>query len=135
VVTIQECKGWQLTLGGEGWGDLQGGTHRGLLGYKEYDGYRGVHLPFLFKLYASLMHCSKWMTHVPLTQTHKDRVGYHRGNMPLPTAYLHSTLHCHCSPLTPCHVHSDYGNVSWENTGIPLDGPLQRGTLRASGQH
>lgn len=51
--------------------------------------------------------------------------------MPLPLVYLHSTLQSHCSLLRLCHVHSDYVG-SWENTGIALDGPLKKETLRAS---
>lgn len=68
--TIQECKGWRLTLGGEGWEDCGEGYSGDFLGTRSMMGrYRGVHLPFLFKPCACLMHCPKWMIHAPLTQT------------------------------------------------------------------
>lgn len=47
-------------------------------------------------------------------------------------AYLHSTLHRHCSLPTPCHVHSDYdgllgkhrNTIRWTLTKRNLQGLL-----------
>lgn len=63
------------------------------------------------------------------SNTHrKDRVEFHRGNMPLLLAYLHSTLRHHRSCLKPRLDYSDYNVI----LGGPRDSSGQALTKRNS---
>lgn len=98
------------------------GTDRDFFNIRHVVG-TGVFTLFLFKLYIFLRHYSKWMTHVPLIQTHTEETGCditeEMGHYPWPMFILQS----HCSCLKPA-MSTLITVGSRENTGISLDGLL-----------